>query len=270
MEERWRDFSRRAANESGVRSMLSFRLFLEEDTLGVLNLYSRCPRAFDTEGRRAGKLFAAHAAVALQAAREHERVEALEDDLEGSREQTRRYAQQAELAVALQRRMLTELPDLSPLQVAARYVPASEAAGVDGDWYDAFCLPGRAPAIVVGDLAGHDIDAAVAMAQTRSILRALAVDRQEPRSGALPARRRARAPARRPQRHVRVRAARRARRHVAARLANAGHLPALQITQQRACYVDTPPEVLLGAGGEQARNGDRELSAGIADDGDRE
>ncbi len=76
--------------------------------------------------------------------------------------------------------MLTELPDLSPLQVAARYVPASEAAGVDGDWYDEFCLPGRAPAIVVGDLAGHDIDAAVAMAQTRSILRALAVDRQEP------------------------------------------------------------------------------------------
>jgi len=41
IDERWPLFSRRAAEETGVRSMLSFRLFLEEDVLGALNLYSR-------------------------------------------------------------------------------------------------------------------------------------------------------------------------------------------------------------------------------------
>jgi hypothetical protein len=124
-------------------------------------------------------VFAAHAAIALRAAREHERVEELEDDLRGSRQESRQYDRQAEVAVALQRSMLTELPDLAPLQVAARYVPATEAVEVGGDWYDAFRLPGGATALVVGDLAGHDLPAAVSMGQARNVLRALAIDRQE-------------------------------------------------------------------------------------------
>src|SRR6476661_7117106 len=46
-DERWPAFSRRAAEETGVRSMLSFRLFVQGDTIGALNLYSRRPAAFD-------------------------------------------------------------------------------------------------------------------------------------------------------------------------------------------------------------------------------
>ncbi|MBW3651647.1 MAG: GAF domain-containing protein, partial [Actinobacteria bacterium] len=46
-DERWPDFASRAANETGVRSMLSFRLFAESDTMGALNLYSKVPGAFD-------------------------------------------------------------------------------------------------------------------------------------------------------------------------------------------------------------------------------
>ncbi len=76
--------------------------------------------------------------------------------------------------------MLTELPNLAPLQLAARYLPATEAAEIGGDWYDAFILPGGAVKLTVGDLAGHDVDAAGAMGQARSALRALAVDRREP------------------------------------------------------------------------------------------
>ncbi|MBW3536733.1 MAG: GAF domain-containing protein, partial [Actinobacteria bacterium] len=39
-ETRWPDFSQRAAEETGIRSLLSFRLFVLEDTMGALNLYS--------------------------------------------------------------------------------------------------------------------------------------------------------------------------------------------------------------------------------------
>ncbi len=66
-EPRWPQFSGRAAAETGIQSMLSFRLFVAEDTLGALNLYSKHKAAFaDGDGPHAiGATFAAHAAVAL-------------------------------------------------------------------------------------------------------------------------------------------------------------------------------------------------------------
>ena len=85
-DERWPAFSRRAAEETGVRSMLSFRLFVEEDTIGALNLYSRHPAAFDDHDCAVVTVLAAHAAIAMSAAREQERAEQLEDALRSSRE----------------------------------------------------------------------------------------------------------------------------------------------------------------------------------------
>jgi transcriptional regulator with GAF, ATPase, and Fis domain len=67
-ERRWPRFSRRAARETGVRSMLTFWLFVEEETLGALNLYSRRPGAFEELDRAVGSVFATHAAVALSSA----------------------------------------------------------------------------------------------------------------------------------------------------------------------------------------------------------
>ncbi|HVF75567.1 MAG TPA: GAF and ANTAR domain-containing protein [Acidimicrobiales bacterium] len=64
-EERWPRFAQRAVDETGVRSMLSFRLFVQEGTMGALNLYSRKTEAFDEEAVTVGSVFAAHAAVAL-------------------------------------------------------------------------------------------------------------------------------------------------------------------------------------------------------------
>ncbi len=179
-EQRWPLFAARTVAETGVRSMLSFRLFLEQDTLGSLNLYSKQRAAFSSDSQAVGEVFASHAALAMSAAQEHERVQAITEDLKLSRLQSRTHARKAELAVALQRGMLTELPDLGPLQVAARYLPATEAAEIGGDWYDAFWLPDGAVKVTVGDLAGHDLDAAVAMGQARNVLRSLSVDRPEP------------------------------------------------------------------------------------------
>ncbi|MDQ4132883.1 MAG: GAF and ANTAR domain-containing protein [Actinomycetota bacterium] len=69
-ETRWPNFSRRAADITEVRSMLAFRLFLSQETLGSLNLYSKQVGAFDEDSVAVGTIFATHAAVALRAAQD--------------------------------------------------------------------------------------------------------------------------------------------------------------------------------------------------------
>ena len=73
-EDRWPGFSKRAAEETGVVSMLSFRLFAQGDTMGALNLYSKQPSAFDDEALAVGSVFATHAAVALAGAQQDEQM----------------------------------------------------------------------------------------------------------------------------------------------------------------------------------------------------
>lgn len=74
-EGRWPNFAGRAQRETGVTSMLSFRLFIEGDTLGALNLYSKAADAFHERSRTVGLVFAAHAAVALSTALHDEQME---------------------------------------------------------------------------------------------------------------------------------------------------------------------------------------------------
>lgn len=81
-ETRWPRFSRRAVETTGVRSMMAFRMFLDADTLGSLNLYSRQPGAFSEESLAVGTIFAAHASVALRAARTREDLARLRDVVE--------------------------------------------------------------------------------------------------------------------------------------------------------------------------------------------
>jgi len=74
-EERWPDFAARAHAETGVCSILSIRLFVEEDTMGALNLYSTAPDAFDDSDVALGVVFGVHASVAMSAARREEGLE---------------------------------------------------------------------------------------------------------------------------------------------------------------------------------------------------
>jgi serine phosphatase RsbU (regulator of sigma subunit) len=83
-------------------------------------------------------------------------------------------------AERLQRSLLPQLPQVEHLELAARYAPSSAAAQVGGDWYDAFTLPSGDTALVIGDVTGHDLQAAVTMSTLRNMLRGIAVDRQEP------------------------------------------------------------------------------------------
>ncbi|QIP82992.1 SpoIIE family protein phosphatase [Streptomyces sp. Tu 2975] len=92
----------------------------------------------------------------------------------------RLYQETRSIAERLQRSLLPVLPDIEHLQLAARYAASSTTAQVGGDWYDSFVVPSGGTALVIGDVSGHNLDAAIAMSQLRSMLRGIAIDRQEP------------------------------------------------------------------------------------------
>ncbi|MFJ3037259.1 SpoIIE family protein phosphatase [Streptomyces tendae] len=94
----------------------------------------------------------------------------------------RLYQRQRKVSETMQRHLLPHLPRVPELQMTARYMPAPDASQVGGDWYDAFVLPDGATALVIGDVVGHDLDAAADMAQLRNMLRAYAFSQQKPPS----------------------------------------------------------------------------------------
>lgn len=97
-------------------------------------------------------------------------------------ENARLYQHQRQVAETMQRHLLPKLPRSPGRSMAARYLPAPDASHVGGDWYDAFALADGATALAVGDVVGHDLEAAAGMAQLRNMLRAYAVSQQRPPS----------------------------------------------------------------------------------------
>lgn len=105
--------------------------------------------------------------VARNIAQALDRVEALATE-------RRAAAAERELSEALQRSLLGA-PAVGPgLEVAVRYQAAEHLAQIGGDWHDAFVMDDGTTALVVGDIAGHDQGAAVAMAQVKNLLRGTA------------------------------------------------------------------------------------------------
>ena len=91
----------------------------------------------------------------------------------------RLYGAQLEVAQTLQQSLLSPPPRRDGLQIAVRYRPAATNMNVGGDWYDAFAQPDGGTTLVIGDVVGHDTQAAAAMGQIRSIVRSIAYDRQD-------------------------------------------------------------------------------------------
>nr|WSX73344.1 SpoIIE family protein phosphatase [Streptomyces sp. NBC_00899]WSX80590.1 SpoIIE family protein phosphatase [Streptomyces sp. NBC_00899] len=80
-------------------------------------------------------------------------------------------------ALTLQRALLTPTPRVPGAELAAQYQPASRTAEIGGDWYDSLLLPDGSVTLTIGDIAGHDLEAATSMSQLRSMLRVIAYDR---------------------------------------------------------------------------------------------
>ncbi|MDP9794089.1 hypothetical protein J2S43_002601 [Catenuloplanes nepalensis] len=145
--------------DAGVRSLLGVPMFADGEVAGVLHVGTRTPRRFTAEDVELLELCADRigtATVAVSRGLDHT------------------------AALALQRSLLpTRLPDVAGLELAARYVPGHDA-GVGGDWYDVFPLPGDRLGLVIGDVSGHGLAAAVVMGRLRSALRAYALTSADP------------------------------------------------------------------------------------------
>jgi PAS domain S-box-containing protein len=90
------------------------------------------------------------------------------------------FGREHEVAVALQRSMLPRVPSVAGLEISAHYFAGSERADVGGDWYDVLPLPDGSVGVAVGDVMGHDLIAAAAMGQLRSVLRSYAWEGHRP------------------------------------------------------------------------------------------
>ncbi|WP_201299982.1 SpoIIE family protein phosphatase, partial [Streptomyces mexicanus] len=134
--------------ESGIHSLITVPLRARGVVLGMVNFWrgSGTPR-FEEEDVAVAEELGARAAVAIDNAR--------------------RYSREHAMAVTLQRNLLPrDLPEQDALEVAWRYLPAQ--SGVGGDWFDVIPLPGFRVALVVGDVVGHGLHAAVTMGRLRT------------------------------------------------------------------------------------------------------
>ncbi|MFB4296148.1 PP2C family protein-serine/threonine phosphatase [Actinomadura sp. NTSP31] len=144
--------------QRGLRSLLGVPLIGGGRLVGVLHVGTLAPRRFTADETEFLQFAAARIALAVQSLMSRaERAGALE----------------------LQRSLIpSALPDIPGVEMAARYRPGKESVG--GDWYDVFPLPSGEIGIVMGDVAGHGLPAAVVMGRMRSTLRAYALETTDP------------------------------------------------------------------------------------------
>ncbi|MER5753979.1 GAF domain-containing SpoIIE family protein phosphatase [Streptomyces sp. NPDC002088] len=219
-----------------LRTLLGVAISVRGEIYGDLYLSERRDgQPFDVHDESVVLALASAAGIAIENVRLFERV--------------RHGAEQ------FQRLLLPTLPDLRPFTAAAIYRPAAEPSQLGGDWYDAIPLPDNVVAVVIGDVVGHDLQAAAAMASTRNMLRALLFDRGNP-PGAVLTRldRTLQAVTTNPV--ITTTLARIAPEGPGWRLrwSTAGHVPPLLITPElRAEYLFAEPGLPLGVDPEQPR-----------------
>jgi len=152
--ESWR---RPAAELLAGTSMLLLPLEARDTLLGFIVCTRRVGyRPFDAYDTEIGMEFASRAAIFLDNAR--------------------RYSRERATALTLQRSLLpTGLSAPCSVEVRHRYLPGSQLIEVGGDWYESIPLPGARVALVVGDVAGHGVRAAVTMGRLRTAIQTLAM-----------------------------------------------------------------------------------------------
>ena len=146
------------AKEEGLGAGIHAGIVFKNRPLGVVRLYSRLPRKFDDADRRLLASLVQQAAAALEQAR-----------LLKFEQEEQRIQRQLQLATDVQLRMLPRgVPSIKTLDMAARYIPSFE---LGGDFYDFIDLSGHL-GVVIGDVVGKGIAAALLMSAVRASLRA--------------------------------------------------------------------------------------------------
>ncbi|MER5810115.1 SpoIIE family protein phosphatase [Streptomyces sp. NPDC002033] len=91
------------------------------------------------------------------------------------------FEQEHDLAEGLQRAMLPRrIPEVPGARIAVRYRAARMGRDIGGDWYDVIPLGEGRVGVMIGDVEGHDTDAAAVMGQLRIVLRAYVLEGHTP------------------------------------------------------------------------------------------
>ncbi|WP_336707403.1 SpoIIE family protein phosphatase [Oerskovia sp. USHLN155] len=142
---------------------------------GVLVLQATTGRPWDRDYIRYLTGLASTIGAALRdAVRLRTTIDALRQRAQRSEEEAARVR---EVALELQRAVLTDPPEPDFLEVAVHYQPAALERDIGGDWYDAYVTSEGATTVVIGDVVGHDMVAAATMGQLRGLVRAIGYDR---------------------------------------------------------------------------------------------
>jgi PAS domain-containing protein len=158
---------------TGITSVLSVPLAARGHLVGALTL-ARAARSSREDGRGGEG-----AADWVDEGYSDEDI-ALIEDLAGraalSIDNARRYMRSQGIALELQRALLAEPANPHPnMEIACRYLPSGSSSVVGGDWYESVRLPFGRTLLVIGDVMGHGVEAAVDMSTYRSMLRYVAV-----------------------------------------------------------------------------------------------
>ncbi|MFE7170372.1 PAS domain S-box protein [Streptomyces sp. NPDC057616] len=108
-------------------------------------------------------------------------VRDISDRKRAEAELTTLYEQQKHIALTLQRSLMGTPPAIPGLAAASRYRPATQGAGVGGDWFDLIPLGAGRVGVLIGDVMGRGLEAAAVMGQLRSAAHALAKTGLQPR-----------------------------------------------------------------------------------------
>lgn len=150
------------AEKEGLYSLMSTGMLYNSRPIGLIRLYTHTPRIFSEVEQALLKSIADQSAAAIMNAR-----------LRTLREEDMRIQRQVRLAADVQRRMLPRsTPNVPRIDLAAKYSPSFE---LGGDFYD-FIELGSSLGIVIGDVAGKGVAAALLMSAVRASLRAHAQD----------------------------------------------------------------------------------------------
>lgn len=141
---RWPRFAARAAVETPVRSILAARLFVQDDTIGALNLFAERPHAFDDHDEAVATILAGHAALAVSAARDKQQAEQLDQALRSNREIG------VAMGVIMARGGLTREQAFTLLREASQRLNV-KLRDLAADVADTGRLPLRSPTAGVGD-----------------------------------------------------------------------------------------------------------------------
>jgi len=153
-----------ATIKEGLVSQLTVAMVFRNKPIGVLRLYSPQPKQFDEDDIQLARAVASQCAVAITNAKLYAQA------IEGAR-----MAEQVRLAAHIQRRMIPEkAPRITGLDMTATYIPCFE---VGGDFYDFLQINQNCIAVVIADVIGKGVPAALMMSLFRGAVRAYSDDK---------------------------------------------------------------------------------------------